>query len=91
MKEWSSDGYGTIKGALCTAEIMEACVVGLVVGEEVVRTLVWDRSGVAVVAEASVLCRLLGQEWSSVTFTGAAGEGAEEHENKRKCHISNVS
>lgn len=84
MKEWSSDGYGTIKGALWTAEMMEACVVGLVVGEDVVRTLVWGRSGVAAVTEDSVLWRLLGLEWSSVTFTGAAGEGAEEHENIRK-------
>lgn len=83
IKEWSSDGYGAIKGALWTAEMMEACVVGLVVGEEVVRTLVWVLSGVAVVADDSVLCRLLGQESPSVTFTGA-GEGAEEHKKQKK-------
>lgn len=56
MKEWSSEGYGMIKGALCTAEINGVCEAGLVVEEAVVRALVRGCSDVAVVGDASALC-----------------------------------
>jgi len=52
MKEWSSEGYGMIKGALCTG----VCEGGLVVEEAVVRTLVRGCSDVAAVEVASALC-----------------------------------
>lgn len=47
MKEWSSEGYGMIKGALCTG----VCEAGLVVEEAVVRGC----SDVAAVEDASAL------------------------------------
>lgn len=56
MKEWSSEGYGMIKGALCTAEINGVCEAGLVVEEAVVRALVRGCSDVAVVEDNSSLC-----------------------------------
>lgn len=53
MKEWSSEGYGMIKGALCTAEIKGVCEAGLVVEAAVVRALLRGCSDVAAVEDAS--------------------------------------
>lgn len=75
MKEWSSEGYGMIKGALCTAEIKGVCEAGLVV-EAAVRALVRGCSDVAAVGDASAPCLLLCQDRSSGALE-AAGEGAE--------------
>ncbi len=56
MKERSSEGYGMIKGALCTADIKGVCEAGLVVEAAVVRALVRGCSDVAAVEDASAPC-----------------------------------